>query len=240
METLKEQIADTAFLDLIKKFLKTGYINPLTKEKVEINQIGIPQGGILSPILCNIILHRFDKFMEEYIKNFEKGKLRKANPAYQKIQYLKKTAKTLKEKRKYLNLMRQIPARDPNDPNFKRMYYIRYADDFIILVTGNINDAKLTKIRVRDALKRLCGAELNNEKTLVTNMKDGFEFLGAQIRKLIRNPEFIGRYGRGSNTKIYEGRLLLNAPIIKILGSLKKAGFVKRVDSNKWRATGVK
>lgn len=232
MNYLKDQIADTAFLSLIKKLLQTGYINPVTKETVTTNRMGIPQGGILSPILCNIVLHRFDKFMEEYINKFEKGKSRRNNPEYLKLQYRKRIAKTFKERKKYLNLMRQIPARDPMDPNFKRMYYIRYADDFIVLITGSIDDAKLTKIRAKDALKRLCGADLNSEKTLITNIKDGFEFLGAQIRKLSRNPEFIGRYGNGNNTKVHEGRLLLNAPINKILMSLEKAGFVKRVDTN--------
>ena len=232
MNCLKEQIADTAFLSLIKRFLENGYINPTTKEKVTQNREGIPQGGILSPIISNIVLHKFDEFMAEYISKFEKGKNRRNNPEHQKLQYRKRIAKTFKERKKYLNLMRQIPARDPKDPNFKRMYYIRYADDFIILVTGDLNDAKLTKIRVKDALRRICGAELNDEKTLITNMKDGFEFLGAQLRKMKRNPEFIGKYGKGAATKVYEGRLLINAPINKILMSLKKAGFVKRVDTN--------
>lgn len=229
MNCLKDQIADTAFLNLIKKFLQTGYIKPDTKETVATNQ-GIPQGGILSPILCNIVLHNFDEFMKEYIDKFERGKNR--NTEHLKQQYRKRIAKTFKESQKYLNLMREIPARDPMDPNFKRMHYIRYADDFIILATGSIDEARLTKIRIKDALKRLCGAELNDGKSLITNMKDGFEFLGALIRKLSK-PEFLGRYGDGNNTKVHEGRLLLNAPINQILMSLKKAGFVKRVSINK-------
>lgn len=231
IQSLKEYIEDPGFLNLIRKFLKTGYINPKTGETVAVNHVGIPQGGILSPILCNIVLHKFDDFMREYIQEFESGKRRKGNPEYRKLEYRRRTAKTFKERLNLLRLMRKISAYDMNDPNFKRMMYIRYADDFVVLVTGSKNDATLTKIRIKDALQRLCGAELNNDKTLITNMKDGFDFLGSHIRKLGRNPQFIGKDGRAGINRVYEGRLLLNVPILKIISNLEKMGMLKRENS---------
>lgn len=66
-----------------------------------------------------------------------------------------------------------------NDPNFKRVMYLRYADDFVILISGSSNDAKMISNRVKDILKKKCGLELNKEKTIITATKDGFMFLGA-------------------------------------------------------------
>lgn len=65
------------------------------------------------------------------------------------------------------------------DPDYKRMKFLRYADDFIILVSGSINDAKLIKHRVADILNKKCGLTLHDEKTLITSTKEGFKFLGA-------------------------------------------------------------
>lgn len=65
------------------------------------------------------------------------------------------------------------------DPDFKRLMYLRYADDFVILVSGSINDAKLVKVRAADVLQKQCGLELNKDKTLITATKEGFRFLGA-------------------------------------------------------------
>ena len=232
IDRLKEYIADPGLLMLIEKFLRIRYRNPVTREAEPINQIGIPQGGILSPTLYNIVLHKFDVYMQDYIKNFEIGKRRKSNPEYKRLEYRRRTSKTRSEKLHYLRQMRNISAYDLQDPKFKRMMYLRYADDFIILLTGNKNDAELTKARVKEALRHLCGAELSDEKTEITNMRTGFDFLGAHIKKLTRNPEFIREDGRKGIRRIAQKRLLLNAPLTKILTNLEKAGMVRRRGEN--------
>ena len=71
---MQERIADERFLRLIRKFLKAGYIEDW---KYNITYSGTPQGGIISPILANIYLDKFDKYMKEYISRFDKGKERK-------------------------------------------------------------------------------------------------------------------------------------------------------------------
>lgn len=226
LKYLKEEIADTAFLNLIMKYLKGGHIDPKTGKLVR-TDIGIPQGGVLTPILCNIVLDKFDAFMESVIEKFEIGKKRRHNPEYQRLQHLRKKAKTQHERLKYLQQMRHVNAGDPKDPNYKRMMYIRYADDFVILIIGSMDEATLMKARCKDALKRLCGAE-SVEKTLVTHVKEGFNFLGAEIRKLDKNTEYTGQMGIGGLERVFTRRLLINAPITKLIDNLVKAKMIRR------------
>lgn len=231
IDCLKQYIADAAFLNLIRKFLTAGHIEPKSGRLVKC-EIGVPQGGVLTPILCNIVLHKFDEFMANLISNFYKGKKIRHNPEYQKVQSWRKTAKTQKDKLKYLQLKRSIPHGDPMDPNFKRMMYVRYADDFVILVIGSKDDAALAKLRAKDALKRLCGAELSEEKTLITHAGEGFQFLGAYIRKLDKNTELLGKTGIGDQGRVFTRRLLMNAPMPKLIANLEKAGMIKRNSLN--------
>ena len=170
--------------------------------------------------------------MQNYIKDFETGSRRKSNPEYKRLEYRRRTSKSTREKAYFLKLMRKISAYDLQDPKFKRMMYIRYADDFVILLTGNKNDAKLTKTRIKEALSRLCGAELSQEKTEITNIRRGFMFLGTYVRKLTRNPELVKEDGIKGIRRVAQPRLLLNAPLKDILENLEKAGMVKRKGKN--------
>lgn len=79
---LGERIHDERFLRLIRKFLKAGY---LEQWEYKNSYIGTPQGGIISPILANVYLDKFDKFMLRYIKTFNKGKARQRNPEYKRV-----------------------------------------------------------------------------------------------------------------------------------------------------------
>lgn len=72
---LRERIADERFLRLIRKFLNAGYIEDWVFHRT---YSGTPQGGIVSPILANIYLDKFDKYIREYINRFNKGKYGKA------------------------------------------------------------------------------------------------------------------------------------------------------------------
>jgi len=226
IDSLKKQIADTAFINLICKFLTAGHIDPQSGILIK-SDVGIPQGGVLTPILSNIVLHKFDEFMANYISKFNKGTKRKHNPEYQKLQNLRKEASTLAERRRYLQLMRNIPSGKPIDPSFKRMMYVRYADDFVILVIGSRDEAVIAKSRAKDVLKRLCGADLNEEKTLITHLEEGFSFLGANIRKLGKNTQMLGSTGRGATERAFTRRLLISAPMQKIIANLVKAKMVR-------------
>lgn len=167
---------------LIRKSLKAGYIDPDNGE-LRIPKQGTPQGSVLSPLLANIVLNELDKFMTKTKFTFEKGKKKARNQDYDKItskiQRLQTSKPGSPEIKSLAVERRSIPSTIQNDPNFKRRMYLRYADDFVILVSGSSDDAIMIKNRVKDILLKKCGLELNKEKTIISATKDGFKFLGA-------------------------------------------------------------
>jgi group II intron reverse transcriptase/maturase len=87
---LRKRIKDEYFIAIIWKFLKAGYMEDWTFHNT---YSGTPQGSIISPILSNIYLNEFDRYMETYIKQFESGKRRQRSEEYvsweQKLKYLR-------------------------------------------------------------------------------------------------------------------------------------------------------
>jgi hypothetical protein len=229
MKRVSQKIGDPRFLELIRKFLKAG---TTTKSGIlQKSDIGTPQGGILSPLLSNIVLNEFDHFVEDLITRFEKGVKRKQNPAYTKIKHQMNKLEP-KDRLPFKLKLRTIPYGDPLDPNFKRMMYIRYADDFAILIEGSHNDATHVRNQVKSFLLQNCGLTLNLEKTLITNLRDNnFSFLGAEIVKLKANTSFVHKVndslGRKSKRRGH-ARLLIKAPFATLLNKIKNNGFARQ------------
>jgi group II intron reverse transcriptase/maturase len=127
---LSEQIQDGRFLGLMKKLLNAGYLEDWT-----FNQTlsGVPQGSIVSPILSNILLNKLDCFVETVlIPQYTKGEKRKLNQEYVKLrrQMHKLFKKGQKEAaRKLRKQLQKLPSIDPYDPDYRRLKYVRYADD---------------------------------------------------------------------------------------------------------------
>jgi hypothetical protein len=226
IELLRKKIVDPRFLELIKKFLENGVQDDKTKV-IHKTTLGIPQGGILSPILCNIVLDLFDKYMEKQIVRYNRGIRRAHNREYQKLEYQRRKSKSMRERRKLLTEMRRVGNVNKFDLNFKRMKYIRYADDFIILTIGTKDEAIMIKNNVKEFLRTHCGVDLNMDKTVVTNLRDdSFKFLGAEIAKLDRNTTFIRK--RATSKILATGRLLIKAPIKSLLNKLKEKNFIRQ------------
>lgn len=224
---VNKKIVDNRFIELIRKFLETGYKDPKSG-KINPTVLGIPQGGILSPILCNIILHLFDSYMDKLARKYSKGIRRAHNKEYQRLEYRRRKAKTMLERKKLLQQMRMIGNVDRFDPNFKRLKYIRYADDFVILTIGTKDEATMIKNNCKEFLKANCGVELNTDKTIISNLQDNkFHFLGAEIVKLKRNHTFI-RSNKATKSYVATNRPLVKAPIQKLLEKLKTSGFIQQ------------
>ena len=225
IDTLRERISDERFIRLIWKFLKAGYIEDFTFHNT---YSGTPQGGIISPILANIYLDKFDKYMREYAESFDKGKKRRENPLHAKysrkaIRLRKAIRNTTDEgiKRELLSqlkdaeaMTRKVSASMAMDSTYKRLKYIRYADDFLIGVIGSKEDCAKMKedftLYMRDKLK----LELSEEKTLITNAQESAKFLGYEIS--IRKSEAMKRNKQGWLKRPFSGRIMLTLPIATV------------------------
>ena len=132
LKLLSKRIDDGRFIELVKRFLKAGYME---FKEIHNSLSGTPQGGIISPILANIYLHELDSYMESLKTKHEKGKRRESNPRYD-VLYRKRRKKLhegkVKEAEEILRKMRKLPTQDLMDEDFVRIRYIRYADDFLI------------------------------------------------------------------------------------------------------------
>jgi group II intron reverse transcriptase/maturase len=205
LEILKKRINDPRFLHLIEQFLKAGYIENWEFHKT---YTGTPQGSNLSPILANIYLNELDQVMERKISEFNKGKARQKRPEYQRLQgrkkYARKKAEETGDWTQFHELQKEqlkMDATDNQDPNFRRMYYVRYADDFLIGIVGSKEDAQTTKTWLADYLRDELQLELSQEKTLITNAKERIRFLGYDIKRWTSNRILRFRTPYGVTTK---------------------------------------
>lgn len=153
---LKERIEDERFIRLIRKFLNAGYVEEWTFHKT---YSGTPQGGIISPILANIYLDKLDKYMNEYMEKFNMGGSKKMNALYKHYANKKrgvveklKVVETITEREKlieqvksYGKLLLQTPSTDEMDGDYRRLKYVRYADDFLCGVIGSKEDTQIIK-----------------------------------------------------------------------------------------------
>jgi group II intron reverse transcriptase/maturase len=213
---LKERITDERFIRLIRKFLNAGYLEDWKLHKT---YSGTPQGGIVSPLLANIYLDKLDKYMKEYILKFNKGKKKEPNP--ERVKFERKSEQCLKKLRKVKDeneraeLVREIktyqkdrvlvPSTMEMDENFKRLKYVRYADDFLIGIIGSKEDAKTIKEDVKNFLNEKLALELSEDKTLITHTETPANFLGYEIYVRKSNQtrrDKIGRLRRSFNMKV--------------------------------------
>lgn len=246
---LSERISDERFLRLIRKFLNAGYME---KWKFHNTFSGTPQGGIISPILANIYLDKLDKYMVEYISVFNKGKMRKHNPEYKRIASRKdKRVKKLKsetdeQKRSVIRNeiielyreMQKYPATLDMDEDFRRMRYVRYADDFLIGVIGSKEECVKIKADVKDFLYKRLKLELSDEKTLITHGHDHAKFLGFEVT--IRKSEKTRKGRNGMPKRSLDHKTVVLLPMEVMRKKLMDYGAMKIViedGKEKWEST---
>ena len=223
---LRERISDERFLRLIRKFLNAGYVEDWKYNKT---YSGTPQGGIVSPILANVYLDKFDKYIKEYAAKFRKGDRRSINPEYWRLNNKKnrlkqKLQKTSDEqmRKSYLYEIAQLskqmlstPHKDAMDADFRRLQYVRYADDFLISVIGNKAECETIKADITQFMREQLKLELSDEKTLITHAQDKAKFLGYEI--FIRKSDAVKRNKDGVLKRDFNGAvvLTLNSAVIQ-------------------------
>lgn len=199
---ISEKIKDRSLLKLLKKMLKAGYIEDW---KYHETYSGTPQGNVLSPLLSNILLSNLDKFVEQQlIPQYTKGDCKRRNPEYNRLNVAMTYAKKKGDIEKYNELWerkRKLPSQDPNDPNFRRLRYVRYADDFLLGFIGSKAEAKQIKQQIAEFLKTL-KLEMSEEKTLITHATtEKAKFLGYEITIAQDDNHFTKNYRRQNRVR---------------------------------------
>nr|YP_006073003.1 hypothetical protein NIHY_p06 [Nitella hyalina]AEH42856.1 hypothetical protein NhyaMp08 [Nitella hyalina] len=233
MQILKKEIACDKFLALVKGSLKAGYKTNVGK--VHIPRVVTPQALTslcFAPLLWNLVLHELDQFVSSTLKaKFDtETPRRRLSEAIVRASALQIATKTGNRRTLW-----KTSSADPMDPGFKRLFYVRYADDFVIIITGSRADAVDIKRLVTQFLSEELKLELNQVRsTKISHMsKHGISLLSTQIHavkwKAQNQVSWVRREAHG---KVYRRRihprLILRAPIKELVERLKKYGFVRR------------
>lgn len=228
LSLLSRRISCAKFLSLIKGSIKAGFVeDEIFKE----SNRGLFQGNVTSPILNNVYLHELDVFMVDLCDEFASGRYRRKSSAFRKIQYRIEKATSAEQIKKLRRELWRLPSKDPFDPNFKRLYYIRYVDDFVIGVVGSRKDAVDIKESVKRFLEENLKLTLSDEKSLITHFsKTPISFLGTLIQgnwETEKKVKVVRNFGVSRKVRV-TGRPVLKAPIDKLFEKATVNGFFKK------------
>ena len=237
IKLLEKRIDDKRFIKLIRAMLKAGYIDDW---KYHATYSGTPQGGIISPILANIYLHELDVFMNDLTQKFNKGKRRDRNKEYLRYQYLvRKQRKAITraqqdgntekieeleaQLREYCEIRQKIPSSDFHDSGYKRLTYIRYADDYLIGVIGTKEDCRQIIETVRNFVQNQLCLQVSEEKSGLRHSTEETRFLGYDITTYPSGKEVKMKINGTYITKrLGAGQIQLKVPMDKMMQFCKK------------------
>ena len=206
---LSEKIRDNRFLRLIRNMLKAGYLEDWRYHQT---LSGCPQGGVVSPILSNIYLHKLDKYVETVlIPQYTRGMVRKRNPEYTRVKnrlaYARKCGYRAKA-RELRRQVRRLPVGDPQDPGYRRLRYSRYADDHLLGFIGPKAEAEAIKDQLAAFLRDELALELNADKTLITHARTrAARYLGYEITAQHADRKII------AGQRAVNGKIALRVPL---------------------------
>jgi RNA-directed DNA polymerase len=197
-QTLKKKIDDLKFIRIIRAMMKAGYLEDWVYHRT---YSGSPQGGIISPMLSNVYLHELDEYVLRLSERYTRGRKRAANKEYQHIANQKheiirkidcarkgdgseKRLPELMQRYKELQAHQLIlPSTERHDLDYRRLWYCRYADDFLIGTIGSYREAFLIMEDITNFLGDKLNLEISPEKTgIVHGRSEGVRFLGYKIK----------------------------------------------------------
>jgi group II intron reverse transcriptase/maturase len=185
LSILRRSIHDDRLIRLVSNLFNAGYV---TQDwTYGATESGTPQGGILSPLLANIYLHELDAFVESTLLHaYQRGAIRHANSRYRQLQHQRTRARQVGQLDLYRDLTRQLrctPSMCLDDPEYRRLHYVRYADDFLLGFIGPRKEAEAIRDQLKQFLAERLKLELSVEKTLITHARSGkAKFLGYELQ----------------------------------------------------------
>jgi len=246
---LQKKLNDQETVDLIKKFLKVGYIdiyNLANRERYK--EEGIPQGTIISPLLANVYLHELDEFVKDTL--FKEYTIEKKKPLNKKAQYylnstFKKTNSIIQEFPELEKIIPKIKIIDNCKNFYKKLYYVRYVDHLLLGSLMSKEDCKKIIFKINNFLKKKMCLELNLDKCEINLVqKTTTNFLGFCIgqykNKIKSNVETIEGISITKLNMVTTNLLTFLIPIKDLLHILAKKGFLRRLEkSDCYKGTGL-
>jgi len=226
LSIISRDIRDGRLIQLIRGLLRAGYMEDWRYHETP---SGTPQGGIISPLLSNIYLNELDRWVEDWlIPKYTRGETRKSNRTYTRLQRKLQQARKMGDTAMIIRLKRErrdIRAVDPFDPDYRRLRYVRYADDFLLGFAGPRNEAEAIRDHIAEFLDCKLKLTLSKEKTLITHAgHEKAKFLSHEIMAT-RDDTYISRDGKRSANGVIALRVLRSA-YQKILNRLSSNGKV--------------
>jgi group II intron reverse transcriptase/maturase len=226
LRIIQRDIHDGRLLALIDGLLRAGYMEDW---RYRDTTSGTPQGGIISPLLSNIYLNELDRFVEDVLcPMYTRGECRRTNPHYSRVVQLLSKARKAGDRDAVKRLQaerRKHAYGDPIEQGYRRLRYVRYADDFLLGFVGPASEANEIRDRLGEYLERELKLTLSKEKTLITHANDETaRFLGYEI-EVLRQGDLISPDGRRTRN----GCITLRMPrdvVVKYRGRFSRDGKV--------------
>lgn len=218
MDILARDIKDGRLLNLIKMGLEAGYMDEWNYNRT---YSGTPQGGILSPLLANIYMNELDSYIEDVlIPQYTRGEKRAENLEYRRLKFAMTQARKKGDVRKAGEIEKQrrhMPSQNVYDPHFRRLQYIRYADDFILSFIGTKSEAEAIKAAIGTFLKEKLHLELSPTKTLITHARTEYaRFVGYALSVYNADDKLSPRQGTTTKIRSQSGNIRLGIPFGKV------------------------
>lgn len=235
VELLRKRISDEAFIGLIWKFLKAGYME---QWQYNCTYSGVPQGSGISPICANIYLSELDNYMQEYKEKYDceperrrtTREYERASRRYRKARKAlmgaeKSTPELVKEFKDSRRKKMNQHYYNPFEEGFKKIQYNRYADDFVIGVIGSKKDAEKIKEDVKIFLQEKLHLEMSEEKTKVTHSSKPVRYLGYDFKVI--HSKNMKRCKNGDMKRVWYGKVFLYMPKEKWIKKAMERGAIQ-------------
>lgn len=240
---LRKRIQDERFLNLIWKCINCGVLYNNTCEK---SVTGISEGSIIRPILANIYYNELDEWVETKMSEINQPISSRRSSEYISIERkigcrTKKLLTMCKESSEYKNLIKEIKALRKlrftipsfTEPRIK-IEYVRYADDWMIGITGDKSLSSKIKLEVSKFIQNELKQSINPKKTHITNLrKNTIIFLGYRIFLTETKPlhKYKGTKSTTQTIRLGNNQLRFELPQDRVVKRLVEEGYVKSINN---------